>query len=259
MRERTLESLAGLGSRGPPVARGKPDPDPEERGREDGDRDRAVHHGADRMAARVRAHFSHTWGAWYQASRRASHFGRSISRPSTASRAGRRVTESSTATADHDEPADPHASGLDHRGEQQGAEPHHHGEARGDDRGAGRHQRADRGLAPPETVAQLLAEPGHHQQRVVDAHAESDHRGHVEHEDRHRRHAGEEPDDRERHRDGEHADHQRQRRGHQGAEGEHQDAEGERQERALSPLAVLGGGGADIQVEGGPAGHPSAV
>ena len=49
--------------------------------------------------SRVRAHFSHTWGAWYQASRRASHFGRSISRPSTASRAGRRVTESSTATA----------------------------------------------------------------------------------------------------------------------------------------------------------------
>ena len=49
--------------------------------------------------ARVRAHFSQTWGAWYQARRRASHLGRSISRPITASRAGRRVTESSTATA----------------------------------------------------------------------------------------------------------------------------------------------------------------
>ena len=47
----------------------------------------------------VRAHFSHTWGAWYQVSRRASQRGRSMSRPSMASRAGRRVIESSTATA----------------------------------------------------------------------------------------------------------------------------------------------------------------
>jgi hypothetical protein len=47
----------------------------------------------------VRAHFSQTWGAWYQVSRRASHLGRSISRPSTASRAGRSVIESSTAMA----------------------------------------------------------------------------------------------------------------------------------------------------------------
>ena len=35
--------------------------------------------------------------------------------------------------------------------------------------------------------------------------------------------------------------------------------EGERQERALSPLTVLGDDRADVEVEGGPAGHPSAV
>ena len=47
----------------------------------------------------MRAHFSQTCGAWYQVSRRASQRGRSISRPSMASRAGSRVIESSTATA----------------------------------------------------------------------------------------------------------------------------------------------------------------
>jgi hypothetical protein len=47
----------------------------------------------------VRAHFSQICGAWYQVSRRASQRGRSISRPRMASRAGRRVIESITATA----------------------------------------------------------------------------------------------------------------------------------------------------------------
>ena len=49
----------------------------------------------------------------------------------------------------------------------------------------------------------------------------------------------EQPDDRERHGDREHADDQRQRRRHQRAEGEHQDDQRERQEPLLARGAVL--------------------
>ncbi len=47
----------------------------------------------------VRAHFSQICGEWYQASRLASHRGRSMERPNVASSAGRKVTHISTATA----------------------------------------------------------------------------------------------------------------------------------------------------------------
>ena len=49
IRESASSPSPGLGARGPPVARRKPDPDPEERRGENGDDDPAVHHGANRM------------------------------------------------------------------------------------------------------------------------------------------------------------------------------------------------------------------
>ena len=187
-----LESPARLGPVGPPVAR------------------RAGRCGSRRAAAvrmamaspprpwraigcrlSVRAHFSHTCGEWYQASRRASHRGRSMSRPSRASRAGRSVVESSTATATTMSPPMPDAPGLDQRREEERAESHHDGEPRGDHRR--RRPSASCAIAASrrrQPAAQLLPEPGHDQQRIVDADAEPDHRRHVEHEDRHRRDRG---------------------------------------------------------------------
>ena len=98
-RRERLQALAGFGARRPPVARRQSDLDEEHREREQRDDRAAVPSARIGWRLSVRAHFSHTCGAWYQVRRSASQRGRSISRPSTASRAGRSVIESSTATA----------------------------------------------------------------------------------------------------------------------------------------------------------------
>ena len=81
-----------------------------------------------------------------------------------------------------------------------------HGQAAEEDRPTGRrdgdHDRASTasrstapsGRRPPPTRDELLAEAARHEQRVVDAEAEAEERGQVEHEDAHRRHRGEAED-----------------------------------------------------------------
>ncbi len=56
---------------------------------------------------RLRAHFSQACGEWYHVSLRASHLGRSMSRPMIASSTGRSVVESSTAAATTTRPPSP--------------------------------------------------------------------------------------------------------------------------------------------------------
>jgi hypothetical protein len=76
---------------------------------------------------------------------------------------------------------------------------------------------------------------------------------------RHRGDVSDDPDQRERDRDGQHPDHERQQCRHQRAEGQHQHEEGEGEQRLLAPLAVVGDDGADVEVQRRPAGHPCLV
>ena len=89
--------------------------------------------------------------------------------------------------------------------------------------------------------------------------AEADHRRHVEDEYGHRRVVGDDADDRERDRDGEHADHERQQRRDQRAEGQHQDDEREREEALLAVGAVPRDDRADVEVERRAPGDPGPV
>ena len=147
------------------------------------------------------------------------------------------------------------APGIDERGEQQGAQPHCHGESGRDDRTAGGEEGPFRRFAPPEPAVQLLAKPGDDEQRVIDADAEADHAGEVEHEDRHRGDPRDFADDGERERDGDDAHHDRQQGRDQRPEGQHQDGEGDRQHAELEPAAVVRAHGPDVELEGSAARH----
>ncbi len=205
-----------------------------------------------------RAHFSQACGAWYHVRRRASHLGRSMSADDGEEGREERGGQEHRHCHDH-EPTQPDTPRFDERREEQGRESD-------DDREAGRHHRHTRGehrvhggLLAAHAAAQLLAEARHDEERIVDPDAQADHRRHVEHEDGHRRMAGEHADDREGDRDGQEAHDERQRGRHQRAEGEHQDDERERQQPQLSGAAVFGAHRANVEIERGTPGHVRAV
>ena len=194
------------------MPRGKPDLDPEDRRREEGDHAASVDHRPHRMPAqRAGPLLPHLWGVVPGEAAR-EPVGPVDPAAEDGEEGGEERDREQHRHADHDQSAQADAPGLDQRRQEQRAEPDHHRESRGDDRLARRHHRAHRGQQGPQAASQLLAEAGHHQQRIVDAHAEADHGRHVEHEDRHRREMGDDADDRERDRDRQDADDERQRR-----------------------------------------------
>jgi hypothetical protein len=94
---------------------------------------------------------------------------------------------------------------------------------------------------------QLLPEPGHHEQPVVDAQAEAEDRGDVHRVDGHRGGHGEQPQHRERAEDGDAADRHRQRRRGQAAE-DHQQQDQQHRHREQLGLGDVGG---DLGVDRG--------
>jgi len=109
-----------------------------------------------------------------------------------------------------------------------------------------------RRLAGTEPAVELLAEAGHHQQRIVDPDPEPDHRDHVQHEHRHRHHLGDHADDRQGDRDGHDAYEQRDQRRNQCPECQDQDHQRDRDQLDLVALGILGAHCPDVEIQSRP-------
>ena len=88
-------------------------------------------------------------------------------------------------------------------------------------------------------MSELLAEPAHREERVVDRERQADHGRHVRHEDAHLGDAGEQADDRHRARQGERDDEDRQHRADDRAEDGEQDQHRDRQADHLGLHEIL--------------------
>ncbi len=166
--------------------------------------------------------------------------------PSTASSAGRTVSAADHRHQHGRHAAEPHRAQEHLREEQQRAERDRDGQA-GERHGApGRRHRGHQSRLGVLAGAELLAEPRHDEQRVVDREAETQHRDDVDREDRHVREQAEHPQHGEGTEDGESADRERQAGRGQAAEDDDEQDEQDRHRERLGAGDVLADLGGDV-------------
>ena len=241
------------------MRRGQTDPDPEQRRGEDGDGNRPQHQRPPGMPGEGA-------GPFFPAERRVVP-GEPLGEPARPvdpapdhREQGREERgREQHRHADDDQTPDAQALGFHQRGEHQRPETHDDSEPGGEHRRPRGADGARRRLHPPVPSGELFAEPGHDQQRVIDPHAQADHGGEVEHEDRHRCNGGHQSDHRDRHGHGQEADQQWQHGRHQRAEGEYQDDQRDRDHPRLDATAVVGAHDPYVEIEGRATGHPGAI
>jgi hypothetical protein len=175
------------------------------------------------------------------------------------------VTERSTADDTTNTPpsptdrAEPNRPGLGRRCGQERGKPKEHGQATCDHSPACRVDCAFRGFPGTTAPVHFLAESRDHEEGVVDAHAETDHRHDGQHEYRHRVEAGGHLHQPEGDDDGEDPNDERCDRRDQRSESEHEDDRTEREGFAFPDPRVLFAHSAYVIVERWAAGHLHVV